>query len=103
MPKSLDVLIGLAVIMLALGMAVTLITQFVTTVLNTRGQNLRRGQVAGQGECAPRRARLLVRRGPTCGVAQRDLQECLVLKAQRPLPTTASSPVDGVQSRSRGL
>lgn len=43
MPKSLDVLIGLAVIMLALGMAVTLITQFVTTVLNTRGRNLRRG------------------------------------------------------------
>lgn len=43
MPRSLDVLIGLAVIMLALGMAVTLITQFVTTVLNTRGRNLRRG------------------------------------------------------------
>ena len=43
MLKSLDVLIGLAVIMLALGMAVTLITQFVTTVLNTRGRNLRRG------------------------------------------------------------
>jgi hypothetical protein len=43
MPKSLDVLIGLSVIMLALGMAVTLITQFVTTVLNTRGRNLRRG------------------------------------------------------------
>jgi hypothetical protein len=43
MPKSLDVLIGLAVIMLALGMAVTLITQFVTTAINSRGRNLRRG------------------------------------------------------------
>jgi hypothetical protein len=43
MLKSIDVLIGLAVIMLALSMAVTMITQFVTTVVNSRGRHLRRG------------------------------------------------------------
>jgi hypothetical protein len=45
MLKSIDVLIGLAVIMLALSMAVTVITQFVTTVLNSRGLYLKRGLV----------------------------------------------------------
>ena len=45
MLKSIDVLIGLAVIMLALSMAVTMITQFVTTVLNSRGRHLKRGVV----------------------------------------------------------
>jgi hypothetical protein len=43
MLKSLDVMIGLAMIMLALSMAVTVITQFVTTVTNSRGRHLRRG------------------------------------------------------------
>ena len=43
MLKSLDVLIGLSVIMLALSMAVTMITQFTTTVLNSRGRHLKRG------------------------------------------------------------
>jgi hypothetical protein len=41
--KSIDVLIGLAVIMLALSMAVTVITQFVIAVINTRGAHLKRG------------------------------------------------------------
>jgi len=41
--KSLDVLIGLAVVMLALSMAVTMMTQFTTMVLNSRGRHLRRG------------------------------------------------------------
>jgi len=41
--KSVDVVIGLAVVMLALSMAVTLITQTITTILNTRGRHLRRG------------------------------------------------------------
>jgi hypothetical protein len=45
MLKSIDVLIGLTVIMLALSMAVTVITQFVITVLNSRGRHLRRGLV----------------------------------------------------------
>jgi len=41
--KSIDVLIGLAVVLLALSMAVTVITQAVTTILNSRGRHLRRG------------------------------------------------------------
>jgi len=41
--KSLDVLIGLTVIMLALSMAVTMMTQFTTTVFNSRGRHLKRG------------------------------------------------------------
>ena len=43
MLKSLDVLIGLAVIMLALSMAVTMVTQFITTAINSRGQHLKGG------------------------------------------------------------
>lgn len=43
MLKSVDVLIGLSVVMLVVSMSVTLITHFVTTTLNTRGGHLRRG------------------------------------------------------------
>jgi len=52
--KSLDVLIGLAVIMLALSMAVTMMTQFVTTALNSRGRHLRRGLADLLGQLDPR-------------------------------------------------
>ena len=45
MLKSIDVVIGLTVIMLALSMAVTVVTQFVTTVVNSRGHHLKRGLV----------------------------------------------------------
>jgi len=45
MLKTLDVLIGLTVIMLVLSMGVTMLTQFVTTVLNSRGRHLKRGVV----------------------------------------------------------
>src|SRR5260221_2066286 len=45
MLKSLDVLIGLTVILLVLSMGVTMLTQFVTTVLNSRGRHLKRGLV----------------------------------------------------------
>jgi hypothetical protein len=41
--KSLDVVIGLTVVLLALSMAVTVITQAITTVINSRGRHLRRG------------------------------------------------------------
>jgi hypothetical protein len=51
--KSLDVLIGLTVIMLALSMAVTMVTQFVTTVLNSRGRHLRRGLADLLGQLDP--------------------------------------------------
>jgi hypothetical protein len=53
MLKSIDVLIGLAVVMLALSMAVTMITQFVTTILNSRGRHLKRGLVDLLGQVDP--------------------------------------------------
>ena len=43
MLKSIDVLIGLTVVLLALSMAVTVITQAITTIVNSRGRHLRRG------------------------------------------------------------
>ena len=45
MLKSVDILIGLTVVLLALSMAVTVITQAITTLLNSRGRHLRRGIV----------------------------------------------------------
>ncbi len=45
MLKSLDVLIGLTVVLLALSMAVTVLTQTLTTIVNSRGRHLRRGLV----------------------------------------------------------
>jgi hypothetical protein len=41
--KSIDVLIGLTVVLLALSMGVTVITQSITTLFNSRGRHLRRG------------------------------------------------------------
>ncbi len=43
MLKSIDILIGLSVVMLVVSMAVTLLTQFVISTLNTRGSHLMRG------------------------------------------------------------
>ena len=43
MLKTIDVLIGLSVVMLLLSMIVTVITQFVTGLLNSRGKHLRGG------------------------------------------------------------
>ena len=43
MLKTLDILIGLSVIMLLLSMIVTVITQFVITILNSRGKHLLHG------------------------------------------------------------
>jgi len=45
MLKSIDILIGLTIVLLALSMAVTLITQTITTILNSRGRHLKRGLV----------------------------------------------------------
>jgi hypothetical protein len=41
--KTIDVLIGLSVVMLLMSMIITVITQFVTTVLNSRGKHLLAG------------------------------------------------------------
>ena len=43
MLKSIDVLIGLSVVMLVASMAVTVMIGFVTYILNTRGRNLKQG------------------------------------------------------------
>ena len=43
MLKSLYVVIGLTVVLVALSMAVTVITQAITTIINSRGRHLRRG------------------------------------------------------------
>ena len=43
MLKSIDVLIGLSVVMLVASMAVTVMIGFVTHILNTRGRNLKQG------------------------------------------------------------
>ena len=43
MLKSIDVLIGLVVVLLALSMAVTVVTQSLTTLFNSRGRHLKRG------------------------------------------------------------
>src|SRR5215216_6564549 len=43
--KSIDILIGLVVVLLALSMAVTVVTQSLTTLFNSRGRHLKRGLV----------------------------------------------------------
>jgi hypothetical protein len=43
MLKSLDVLIGISLVMLIVSMVVTLLTQFVTTAVNSHGRNLKIG------------------------------------------------------------
>ncbi|HUY12776.1 MAG TPA: hypothetical protein VMX16_03980 [Terriglobia bacterium] len=43
MPKTLDLLIGLSLVMLIVSMAVTVITQFAVNVFNSRGRNLKKG------------------------------------------------------------
>jgi hypothetical protein len=43
MPKTLDLLIGLSLVMLIVSMAVTVITQFAVALVNSRGRNLLKG------------------------------------------------------------
>src|SRR5262245_59512294 len=45
MLKSIDILISLTVVLLALSMAVTVITQTITTIVNSRGSHLKRGLI----------------------------------------------------------
>jgi hypothetical protein len=45
MLKSIDILISLTVVLLALSMAVTVITQSITTIVNSRGSHLKRGLI----------------------------------------------------------
>lgn len=43
MPKTIDILIGVSLVMLVVSLAVTVITQFLIAALNSRGRNLRAG------------------------------------------------------------
>lgn len=43
MLKSLDVLIGISLVMLIVSMVVTILTQFITTAINSHGRNLKKG------------------------------------------------------------
>ncbi|NJD05377.1 MAG: hypothetical protein FIA97_02625 [Methylococcaceae bacterium] len=43
MLKTIDILLGISVVMLLVSMAVTVLTQFVTALVNTRGRHLMRG------------------------------------------------------------
>lgn len=82
MLKSVDVLIGLVVVLLALSMAVTVITQSLTTVINSRGRHLRRGLTDLLRQLDPKLTETVSR-----AVADRVLTH--------PLVCGSSSPVGG--------
>lgn len=54
MLKSIDILLSLAIVMLVASMAVTVLTQIWTTLLNTRGAHLREGLTALLRQIDPR-------------------------------------------------
>ena len=92
MLKSVDILIGLTLVLLALSMAVTMITQAVTTVLNSRGRHLRRGLVDLLQQLDPALTETMSR-----SVATGILTHPLVSGSNTPV--TAGSPLEAVTSR----
>jgi hypothetical protein len=91
MLKSLDILIGLTIVLLALSMAVTMITQAVTTVLNSRGRHLRRGLVDLLQQLDPALTEALSQ-----SIATGILTHPLVSGSKTPV--AAGSPIDSVTS-----
>jgi hypothetical protein len=91
MLKSVDILIGLTIVLLALSMAVTMITQSVTTVLNSRGRHLRRGLVDLLQQLDPALTETLSR-----SVATGILTHPLVSGSNTPV--AGGSPIDAVTS-----
>jgi len=91
MLKSVDILIGLTIVLLALSMAVTMITQSVTTVLNSRGRHLRRGLVDLLQQLDPALTETLSR-----SVATGILTHPLVSGSKTPV--AAGSPIEAVTS-----
>jgi hypothetical protein len=73
MLKSLDILIGFAVIMLVLSMAVTVITQLVTSAVNLRGRNLLAGLASLLRQIDPETLPLPVARGIAAEVLSHPL------------------------------
>jgi hypothetical protein len=84
--KSIDVLIGLSVVLLALSMAVTVITQSITTVVNSRGRHLRRGITDLLQQLDPSLTPALSRT-----IATRLLTHPLVSGSNTPLATRAAA------------
>ena len=91
MLKSVDILIGLTIVLLALSMAVTMITQSVTTLLNSRGRHLRRGLVDLLQQLDPALTETLSRT-----VATGILTHPLVSGSNTPV--RAGSPLEAVSS-----
>jgi hypothetical protein len=107
MLKSVDILIGLAVIMLVVSMAVTLITQAITNLLQSRGRHLRRGITdlleqlhPGMTQAFASSIAEMVLTHPLIRVSQRqlgtvvhreELTKLLMQLAAHPEPTTGNS------------
>jgi hypothetical protein len=83
--KSLDVLIGLTVVLLALSMAVTVIIQSITTLVNSRGRHLRRGLTDLLQQLDPALTESLSQT-----VATRILMHPLVSGSHTPVPQAGS-------------
>ena len=96
MLKSIDVLIGVTVVLLALSMAVTVITQCLTTVVNSRGRHLRRGIADLLQQLDPSLTPALSK-----VIATRLLVHPLVSGSRTPLG--AASAATGVWSQLTGL
>jgi hypothetical protein len=94
--KSIDVLIGLIVVLLALSMAVTMITQAITTMLNSRGRHLRRGLTDLLQQLDPALTETVSK-----AVATRLLTHPLVSGASSPIAAAANGP--GLSSLVRRL
>jgi hypothetical protein len=107
MLKSIDILIGLSVIMLVVSMAVTLITQAITNLLQSRGRHLRRGITdlleqlhPGMTQAFASSIAEMVLMHPLIRVSQRqlgtvvhreELTKLLMQLAAHPEPTTGNS------------
>jgi hypothetical protein len=85
--KSIDVLIGLAVVLLALSMAVTVLTQSITTLVNSRGRHLRRGLTDLLEQLDPTLTPALSK-----AIATRLLTHPLVSGSNTPIASRAASP-----------
>jgi hypothetical protein len=96
MLKSLDILIGLTIVLLALSMAVTLITQSITSILNSRGRHLKRGLVDLLQQLDPALTETLSRT-----VATSILTHPLVSGSNTPV--AAGTPADDLKSMASRL
>ena len=98
MLKSIDVLIGLVVVLLALSMAVTVITQTITTIVNSRGRHLRRGLTDLLQQLDPALSAKVSK-----AVATRLLTHPLVSGSNTPMAAAASLSDSGAWSQLVGV